>query len=141
MQSEWYPISIIMFHSSSIFIFSSEMRYKIMCLTLYVLCMYSDMHMFTYPSKELVHKCYFWNGLKWWKIGSNRLQLLVIRLYWCQGGILQIWSRNLHWPWTWKLKHLFFVLLCSEIWEKYRSLTFMIWHFEASEYLLTKFEG
>ena len=34
----------------------------------------------------------------------------------------------------------FFVLLCSEILEKCRSVTFMIWHFEASEYFLTKFE-
>ena len=34
----------------------------------------------------------------------------------------------------------FFVLLCSKILEKCWSVTFMIWHFKASEDFLTKFE-
>jgi len=41
---------------------------------------------------------------------------------------LEIWSIS------------FFVLLCSKMLEKCKSVTFMIWHFEVSEYFLTKFE-
>ena len=34
----------------------------------------------------------------------------------------------------------FFVLLCSKILEKCKSVTLMVWHFKASEYSFTKFE-
>ena len=74
---------------------------------------------------------------------GSRLQLFVTHLYRRQGVLIQIWSKNLHWSWnarTWKLKHPFFVILCSEILEKCRSVTLMVWHFEACEDFLTKFE-
>ena len=103
---------------------------------------YSDMHMYSYTSKETVHKCNFWNDLKWYNMGSNRLQLFVIHLHWCQGVLIQIWSKNLDWPWnarTWNLKHLFFFVLLCKILEKCKSVTFMVWHFEDSEYFLPNF--
>ena len=39
---------------------------------------------------------------------------------------------------SWSISILF--LLCSQIFKKCRSVNFMIWNFEASEYFFTKFE-
>ena len=80
-----------------------------------------------------------WNDRKWEATYFNFLSFIHIDIkgFWFNFGQkiftglemleLKIWS-------------IFFILLCSGILDKCRSVTFMIWHFEASKYFWTKFE-
>ena len=66
-------------------------------------------------------------------MGSNWLQLFVIHLYWCQGLLIQIWSKNIHWlrnARSWKLHFYIFPIFYYIKGQKKRCFNFQVLAFQ-----------